>query len=403
MPARPAHSSWREKTFRPAPGADTVRSDSVIPMKISNGLLGAIGVAGFIACVLACRPEFSPDGKKVAFGIMDKDSKSAAVMVCDLAKGTVESVFARPSQAEQVYAAASWTTDSRNVVVCTAEGDEVGRKAKGPFLVNVVPVEGRGPTRVIPVLEDVGVLSLVYHPPLLRGEHLFLAGKQGVTRLNTRTGEIKWSKMIADEPGEDEALILFGEGETIYYLNGLNHRLQIGSLDPETLKASPLLEIAESKCNPFPAISWHNRRIALGFGEESEQTLRLYRDGALERTIVVGTANEPINLGNLVWSADDATIYAAYCATVNANETAFGFCEIPVNGEKIRKIPLFKSEAKKDSLIAFQVGVSPDGKWLAAHSASADFSSPEDQAFYMVDLRAAARPVTRRQIPEWKR
>jgi len=52
-------------------------------MNIRDHILAAIGVGAFILCVLACRPAFSPDGKKVVFPVFDPGSEQTTVMLYD--------------------------------------------------------------------------------------------------------------------------------------------------------------------------------------------------------------------------------------------------------------------------------------------------------------------------------
>ena len=102
-------------------------------MNLRDHILAVIGVGVFIICVLACRPAFSPDGKKVVLPVFEVESKQTTVMLYDRETRRVERIFTRPHQNDQVYASAVWTPDGKHVVTATVQAESDGGESRGPF------------------------------------------------------------------------------------------------------------------------------------------------------------------------------------------------------------------------------------------------------------------------------
>ena len=113
---------------------------------------------------------------------------------------------------------------------------------------------------------------------------------------------------------------------------------------------------------------------------------------------MVGTTNEPITLGNLVWSSDDKVIYAAQFKSIEEG-TECGLCEIPVSGQKLRSTPLWVTKEDELARVSFQIALSPDGKCVAASTGFNVEDTAESRALYLVDLRRAKRPVRKIPVP----
>jgi hypothetical protein len=171
-------------------------------------------------------------------------------------------------------------------------------------------------------------------------------------------------------------------------------------------------------------------RLALTRGDADNQSLVLYRQFQPERTLSFGATNNGLVLGNLAWSPDGRTLYAAgfrplkpgpiakaihagYEALRSAGlkptepralDLQISVCEIPADGQPLRETPLFRTAtaADKTFLLLYQVALSPDGKTLAL---SAGLSEEEgatrerDRALYLIDLTRASRPVSKIRIP----
>ena len=381
-------------------------------MKFRNHVLALVGVAAFIVCVLACRPAFSPDGKKVVFPVFDPESKQATVMLYDRETRRLERLFTRPSQSDDfLLASAIWTPDGKHVVIATTE--EMGFKAtansskqlipvesKDPFMVAVIPLDRKEPIRFLHVPENPGLQGLIQPPPIV-GKHLFLGGASRMSRLDLETGEIK-TETLTQLPGDKEdGILIFGGGERLYYIRVHEETSEIGTLDPVTLGTRAIIELRKSeagRCNVFPAVSKDGSRIAVEVGDEKGQTkIRIYHESILERTLEVGTSDEPIRLGNLLWSSDEQFIYAAQFKNLGEGKTECGLYEIPINGGKPRSTALCVTKENGTAPVVFQIALSPDGKCVAASGgfSSGNTTEEENRALYLVDLRRAKRPVTK--------
>ena len=389
-----------------------IRSKAADPMNIQHRIFAAIGIGAFIICVLACRPSFSPDGKKVVFPVFDAKTKQTSVMLYDRETRRLESIFTRPAQNDVVYAATVWTPDGKHVVIATIEGEEAGDKSKrpfmvaGPFMVAVLSVDRKGPTRFLHVPGNPGMMGLYHQPPII-GKHMFLGEESGITRLDLETGEIKTATVTQGPASENsENLSVFGKCERLYYFVDKKEVVEIGTVDPETLRCQALLEIGKnegSEFSGFPAVTKDGTRIALAVGKENQRIL-IYRGGVLEGTLAVGTTDEPINIGNLLWSSDEKLIYAAHLKPAGEGKVECGFCEIPLSGAKLRKTPLCVLEKYNAPGVPFEIALSPDGKCIAASTAnfvgrSIDVENP---ALYLVDLTRAKRPVTKIPVSKLK-
>ena len=377
-------------------------------MNLRKHFLAVIGIGAFVICVLACRPSFSPDGKKVVFPVFDAKSKQTTIMLYDRETKRLERIFTRPSQNDVVYASAVWTPDGKHVVVATVEGEKAGDKSKGPFLVAVLPVDRKAPTRILHVPENPGPAGL-FHPPPIIGKHMFLGGKAGITRLDLETGEMKTETLTREDTSQTNEVVLFGEGERLYYCRDKQEGTEIGEINPDTFKSRAILDLKSEDGDfnmPSLAVSKDGARIAVAVRKKEDYSIRIYREGVLERTLTVGTTNERMVLGNLLWSRDEKLIYAAHFKHAGEGRTEYGLCEIPLNERQIRRTPLYVKKGSDSALFSFQIALSPDGKWIAA---TTEFGGVQDRAIdvenpalYLVDLTRAKRPVTKIPVSRLK-
>jgi hypothetical protein len=260
-----------------------------------------------------------------------------------------------------------------------------------------------------------------------------LFGGESITALNLESGAVDQHKLAGHDatnaPKKDICLV--GQDKEVLYLMSGDKTLEMGRLDLESLSPSPSLQLQTKKDdgNPFLAVSKISSRLALTRGDADNQSLLIYRELQLERTLPFGATNNGIVLGNLVWSLDGKTLYAAgfrplkpgpIAQAIHAGYEALraaGFkpteptpldlqvsvCEIPIDGKPVRETPLFRiASADETFLMFYQIALSPDGKTIAASAGL----SEEDQgtrepvrALYLLDLSRAGRPVKKIRIP----
>ena len=403
-------------------------------MKSRDRLLGSIGLASLAIYVLACRPAFSPDGSKILVTASGGTNKQGHLLVYDrkaVKWSPLLTVAQSPGGNGAPILTALWSADGKEVIAAWASDDR-------RVMVSVLPVGEVGPTRLFQV-DDVGeTLPALVVPPVLAARPgsptpFLLFGGESITALNLKSGETHQQKLTGNDAtnAPKKAIHLVGQGNEVLYLMGGDKTLEAGRLDLESLRPSPLLQLQTNKddSNPFLAVSKTSSRLALTRGDADNQSLLIYRQFRLERTLPFGATNNGIVLGNLVWSLDAMTLYAAgfrplkpgpIAKAVHAGYQAVraaGFkptepvtldlqvlvCEIPLDGKPLRETPLFRIASTDETfLLLYQIALSPDGKTIAASAGlSADDvgTRERDRALYLLDLSRASRPVSKIRIP----
>ncbi len=378
--------------------------------RVRDTLLTLFGIMALIVYVLACRPSFSPDGTKIVFPIMDAKTKVTSIVLYDLKKKSMETIFvsAPASKDENRVYSAQWLPDGKRIVV------------NGLSAAMILPLDSSKPTRFLPLDERVEVNSLELPAPII-GKYEFLLGKTAVQEKNEKGATVSVDKSallqvnletleVESAPIDFEGNLV-GNGVQLFYIGKLEKgddaTYELGRLDTEKLTKIPLLQFKEKDSgepNGFVIPNKSGARFALMTKLEDAQRVLLIRDNLVEKTISVAAKDSGIRLGNAEWSPDEKTLYLAYTKKVNEEELgSFGVLEVPVDGAPMRETPLFTAKPDKDdSLILFQIALSSDGRQIAATSAclGEDYSvKAEERALYLVDLSNAKRKVTKIALP----
>jgi len=377
---------------------------------VRDTLLTMLGITALIVYVLACRPSFSPDGTKVIFPTRNSKSKEASVVLYDLKKKTLQTIFAmsKMSKTDDVGFAVQWLPDGKQVLV------------NGVSFVAILPLGSSNPTRIIPLEEklDAGMLQLT--PPVI-GKYQFIPSKTSVEVKNEKGETVSTEEPVVlrvnletmevqSFPNGIEGSFL-AKGNQLYYIAqakiGEDDAYELGRLDPEKLTRTPLLQLKEKDCGEpsgFMTLNSTGNRIALTAKLEHAQRILLIRGNALEKTIPVAEKDIKIQLGNAEWSLDEKTMFVAFAKDLDKDSLwQYGVLEVPLDGGNVREIPLFTGkEGNNGGLVLFQIALSADGRRIAATSACLGADNgikPEDNALYLIDLSSTKRNVTRIAIP----
>lgn len=375
------------------------RVSDMLKKRIQDMLLTLFGVAALIVYVLACRPSFSPDGSKILFPIMNHEADTASAALYDLKNKTLETIFAAPQ-----YLAVQWLPDGKQALV------------NGDSFVAILPLGSSNPVRFIPLKEKLDDGSLVFTPPVV-GKHQFILsnmsgeGKDAKGNTVSVKGNVLFkvnleTMEVQKVPQGNEEMYVFAKGNQLYYIAALetdtDTAYELGRLDPEKLSRNAILRLKRDEYGEifgFAAPNNKGNRFALTAKGEGVLNIQLFRDNALERTIPV---TGMVMLGNLEWSPDEQTLYAAFSRTLNKDHLwQYGILEVPVNGGSTREIALFKGK-KEDGgpgLTIFQIALSADGRRIAATSTCLEDIGPDENALYLVDLKSSKQDVTKVAIP----
>jgi hypothetical protein len=376
---------------------------------VRDTLLTILGIAALIVYVLACRPSFSPDGTKVIFPTRNRKTKEAAVVLYDLKKKTLETIFALPPmpKKEDIALAVQWLPDGKQVLV------------NGVSFVAILPLGSSNPTRFSPLEENLDAGMLEITPPVI-GKYQFIASKKSVTSKDEKGQTVSVDKPVLLRVNLETMEVqsvpngiegnLVAKGNQLYYIAqakiGEDDAFELGRLDTEKLARTTILQLREKDCGELSGFMTPNRtasRFALTAKLEGAQRILLIRGNALEKTIPVTEKDIEIQLGNAEWSLDDATLFVTFAKDLNKDHLwQYGVLEVSIDGGSIREIPLFTVKNGKDGLVIFQIALSADGRRIAATSAflSADNEiQPNDNALYLIDLGSSKRNVTKVPIP----
>ena len=373
--------------------------------KIRDTLLTLLGVAALVVYVLACRPSVSPDGTRVVFPIIYQNTNKVSVVLYDLKKKALETIFDVPGAKDEFLAySAQWLHDGRQVLI------------NGVSSIMILPLDLPKPTRFIPLKYVLDPYTLALPPPVV-GDCQFLAGqtsaeydkgntsgdkKYSFLRVNLDTGET----LSAPSRGQ---CFLSGSGGQVYYVaetpDDDDKSYEVGRLDTDKLVQIPMLHVKETESGeitPFLAPSKDGSRIALAGKLQHASRILVFRNGALERTIAVGSEESSITVGNAEWAPTGDTLYVAYTKKpAKEDNSQYGVLEIPVNGGEIRSMPLFTGKDDNDPLLFFQIALSPDARQILTTSLCLDDKAikAEDRALYLIDLKSPSRKVTKLAVP----
>jgi hypothetical protein len=378
-----------------------------------NSALALVGLAALVIYVLACT-SFSPDNQKVLYPAFDRQTGAVGIWVYDRPSARSEPAFI-PGILEQEKASTlslalrpSWTSDGRWVVVVYPGQPMSGGDDDGLNLA-VVPFGSRGPVRMfyLPELEETAK-QLIY-PVAVCDSRVFvsgqLAGTNALIRLNLVTGE--WTRRPLSE---ELALFPGGRGDRVFYLRelgGQTNKLELGSVNPDTLDLTPRFELPtpDDADEGAVTVSYDGAKVA-SFRKDQEQfilSVHQAAQGPVEVILPAGDRYEA--MGCMVFGPKGDRVYAP-CQRAGKQEgtRACGLLEIPLNGQPPRFVALFEPDSDlEDALVYFQVGVSSDGKAAALASTYLALQheklKPSDCALFLIDLSDARRKVTKVPVP----
>jgi hypothetical protein len=370
-----------------------------------DAALTVVGFAAVLLYILACA-SFSPDDLKVLFPSNDPKTGGTVLAVYDRGAHTTRALLAFPPTSgdnnDGHMIRPAWTPDGSHVVALWGDNDD-------EFRITVLPISGRGPTRMLVVKDVKGdTASAILVPPPIVGSQLFSGEDGQIRRVDLQSG----AELVKKIEGE---LLLVGQHDRIYYgrelsEEGKDTRVEVGLVDADTLALTPLFETTEAGGDPpFFAVSRDGARVALAGEKDSVPEILVFERNQLRNTIPIGSKADDMKLGFFQWSRDGATLYGVFRTKVAETEYQLGVLEIPAAGGAARRIPLFRVTGNESSdVMTLQVDVSHDGKTLAAASTYLQRSSgsteqqrlkPEDLALYFVDLSRPDRKITKVPIP----
>jgi hypothetical protein len=367
-------------------------------------LLVLLALTSLAVYILACRPSVSPDGRSVAFPVLDRQAKQSAVMVFDLPTKTFQKVFESPS--EDYYAGAvQWLPDGKRMILNT------------PAFIMTLPFGSEGAAKLVAHEEALEIDNLIFTPPIVGHYQFFSAERVPKEKRTSSTTTSKskepvllrvdlWTGDTLAAPGEKDC-ILTGHGKEVFYMGSIGAKgaeaWEIGKLDTETLALRPAMRFPEKEYGELESVPVPNlagtRMVAPTKFEDAPRIL-LIRGNAVEKVIPVAEKSRQMEIASLEWSADENSLFASYTTKIAEKLFDYGVLEIPLNGGEMRETRLFTA-TKKDGLISLQITITPDGRQLITSSAcfDADEIKPEDRALYFIDL-AGARKVSKATIPK---
>ncbi|MFH1921288.1 MAG: hypothetical protein ABIP48_15585 [Planctomycetota bacterium] len=376
-----------------------------------NVVLSVAGVGALLAYVVACRPSWSPDGTKLLFPCGQGDV--TGIVLLDKTTGESRLIFQVP---KGYVAWCQWDRKGEYAIVACAV---VGVGESDELQVHLVPVDPKKPHRSFEIDSAEGTPGLPF--PEVNG-CLFLGGKS-LVRLDLKTGQVERRELDDEEDegedDEDEAedgeeeeeaeILLVSQGDRIYYCTKDEEDYEIGTVDPKDLSLKPLAELSRKDVGeivPLMGVARDGSAVAVGSKKEGQNHLHVIRADGFRKSLPLELPNETYQLGNLEWSADGKTIYAALAkAEKDPDLIGLGVAEITVASGKVRQIPVLEEpggDGGPDSgiwILDFQIALSPDGKTIAAAPGYLEESQDEKKrAVYLVDLTRPGRDVTRMPV-----
>ena len=363
-------------------------------------ILAWIGLAALSIYVLACRPSFSPDGRRILVPTVEPGPPQLCVQLYDIAKDRLEPVYVESLvEGEEdgiPWPAVGWTADGQEGVIVQQLDDDLMK-------VTVLPL---APGRVLKVFHvrvsgqgDKGMHLI--HAPVMQGAWLFYGGQQ-VTRLDLATGESAQQAV----PDVDPIWPLEQHGRLFYIGERKEKGAEAGRLDPQSLSAEPLFALGSSLASdigPFVAFNGDGTRFATSRKAESGDKVIFMRKGEADREVGVGTPERPLRLGSMIWAKDEKSLLAAGFRPAD-DGVRMVLLEIPAEGGPIRETSIVDTPGDGDDDawgLVQQIALAPDGKTVAALGGvfGEEDAPPPDRALYLVDLTTPERKVRKIPIP----
>ena len=367
--------------------------------------LAIVGIGALTAYLVACRPAWSPDGSKVLFPYANPATKQVGIALFDKSSGKTTSLFllqfpaSERSGPSDSFPWTQWTADGQRAVVIWA------REAEGRHQLHLrlLPVDSEKPAREF-VLPDVEAMPGL---PLAELEGCLFVGGKALVRVDLASGMIERRQLDGNQE-----VILVGHKKQIHYLVGGGsddaQAYEIGTLDPKQLALRPALKLKAADVgglSPYFAVAGDGSTLAVSSVKDARCQLLIIAGDGLKKTIPLNLSSETHVVGNLQWSPDANTVYAALIAQVQGQEAIqLGLLEVTVETGATRATPLVrigKAIEREGLPMVFQIGLAPDGKTIATAPTylGQELQDKKDMALHLVDLTSPERKVTQIPVP----
>lgn len=355
-------------------------------------------LAGLLA-ILACRPAWSPDGKKLLYPALT-GPRHISIALYDRDTGKASLLGETPSDNNLV--AMVWSPDGKTAVIVASNQKDKSLS----IAAHAVPATGK--PRRFEIASKTNVSDAFVAPPVVVGRHLFLS-VDGIARLDLASGDVK-----RRDAADGHTLVVFARGSGLGYLSipkgEKEAEWELGTVDPATLELATLFVAPKNRAweaMPMPAFTSDLSRIAIparmGDGKEAEHAILVFRDARLETVLPIGKGHE-VGIGSVDWANDDVSLLIGLCRRGEGERPeAWGLYETSISGSVTRETTLVRSVRSKDNDvmgIMFPMALSPDGKTAAFSTAMIEHVEEGDAGLYLVDLTSKERKVTRVLFPK---
>jgi hypothetical protein len=250
-------------------------------------------------------------------------------------------------------------------------------------------------------LKDLDASVALSFPLAEAGGSLYIPG-DALVRLDLATGDVESEPF---DGGRD--VLFFARADTVHYAREVKPEgVEIGRVDTEKLALKPAFTLRKEdhgEVAPLLAFSPDGKQMALPAKKSGKNSLLILAGGGVRKSIPLELPPDTCDVGNLEWSPDGTTIYAALLWDKrDSNVAQLGFGEITLATGTVRVVPMVrasKSAEPEPSFLFFQIALSPDGKTLAFAPTFLELEDPKDAALHLVDLTKPDRTVTRIAAP----
>ncbi len=344
-------------------------------------------VAAFLGCVLACRPGFSPDGRRILFSVFDESAKKTMVRIYD-----------RKTEAITTLRTVPWTTNSQSPYYCAASwspsGAQIGllisaEKTDTNNLIEIIDVKSGRQIRSTAFAQKTG--AMLFYPPAFTKDFLLFGGDV-LTRYNLRNGRIDHEN-IGTNDNDLEIYVLNNPSGLHYFAAAKSSSSTNGNIEIGRIDAGRLTRVAEQTIEAemagLPDLSPDGKRFAI-WKKPPASAIQIWFNSKLEKTITLPGTNTM--LGSLIWSIDQKSIFAPAFREVDGSSSEtnalLSLIEVPVDGTPVREFIIGSLKLKAEEAASVcQLALSPDGKALALGTPFGSWDkASRPTALYLVEL-----------------
>lgn len=359
---------------------------------LSRLFLLTVVVALFAA--LACRPAWSPDGKKLLMPFQF-DKGHCGLACYDRGSGVGELLMTLPCEKGAI--AAQWAPDGSGVLVVSA-----GSKGVKNLTVTMLQLPDRA-IKVLEVATQQDAISSLVVPPVCIGKHLYL-GAGDIVRLDLASGEQQRSAVRFKE------VVVAARGAGICYFGSRSvegrDAWEYGTLDPATLQTTAVIGPEDApgwQLQPLPAFNRDLSRMAVpakSAGDRAQMAILVFSGKRLEATLLLGDAMQ-VEVGSLEWARDDVTVLASVTRKDDAGARTCALEELLISGSVGRSTKVFEIASPPDNMagLALPIAMSPDGRTVALGNGMTPDLPESLRGIYLVDMTDKQRKVTRLPLP----